>query len=70
MSAVETLGSQPGEPGEPGVDERWARAAWSRWAEADDLRVRRLVEVLGPVVAAELVRSGDPSVPESVRARA
>ena len=60
----------PGEPREPGVVERWARAAWSRWAESDDPRVRKLVESLGPVAAAELVLAGDPSVPEAVRARA
>ncbi len=64
MSAVTTV------PAEATDAERWARAAWSRWAESDDLRVRKLVETLGPVDAAELVRAGDPSVPETVRARA
>ena len=51
-------------------DERWARAAFTRWSESDDERVRALVGDVGWVVAAELALAGDPLVPEVVRRRA
>lgn len=51
-------------------DERWARAAFTRWSESDDERVRALVRDVGWVVAAELALAGDPLVPEVVRRRA